>query len=392
MKMTDKTNNGFAESRRSLFSRRSILKGATNIGAAALAAPFYINSASAGSSGELDILLWSDYLPPEFIAGFEAETGIKVNYTGIGSNEEILSQMQDSKGQGFDLVSPTNHRSLQWSSLNLLQPFDLSKVNVDALNPAMAKIGTEAWNFNGNGAHWLPHIWGTEGVAYRTDQWQPDGDAPSYGDVWSEESAGKSMGRAYSMMVGAGLYMETIGELEPGSVWATYSDADLMRKVWEQITQWCIARRSRIKLIWNDAEAQKSGFMDNGIVVGQTWDGPPLALKTAGEPVHYQAPVEGAMAWIDGLSMPVGAKNIDQIYAFLDYCYRQETAGKAIDSHGYNSPVLGADAFASEAYKKNFSEAYPGSSLADLNPWPAEGPSYAQVRTEFVNSFINSGT
>jgi spermidine/putrescine transport system substrate-binding protein len=30
--------------------------------------------------------------------------------------------------------------------------------------------------------------------------------------------------------------------------------------------------------------------MNEGVVVGQTWDGPPLALKTEGEPVMYRAP------------------------------------------------------------------------------------------------------
>ncbi|EBA14469.1 Spermidine/putrescine-binding periplasmic protein [Roseobacter sp. SK209-2-6] len=92
--------------------------------------------------------MWSDYLPPEFIAGFEAKTGIKVNYTGIGSNEEIINKMKATKGQGFDIVSPTNNRSLQWGPLELLKPFDMNKVNISAVNPAMAKIGTDAWNFD----------------------------------------------------------------------------------------------------------------------------------------------------------------------------------------------------------------------------------------------------
>jgi spermidine/putrescine transport system substrate-binding protein len=93
------------------------------------------------------------------------------------------------------------------------------------------------------------------------------------------------------------------------------------------------------------------------------------------------------MAWVDGMSMPVGAKNIEQIYAFIDFAYEKEPAGVAIDSHGYNSPVLGADTFSGDIYKQNFAEAYPGSSLANLNPWPAEAPWYADIRTEFVNKF-----
>ena len=137
----------------------------------------------------------------------------------------------------------------------------------------------------------------------------------------------------------------------------------------------------------HDADTQKNGLLNEGVVCGQTWDGPPLALKTAGEPVTYQAPKEGSMAWVDGMSIPTGAENMDAIYAFIEYAYRPKPAGQAIDKHGYNSPVLGADAHSGDVYKKNFSEAYPGDSLANLNPWPAEAPWYAEVRTEYVNKF-----
>ena len=367
-------------------NRRSVLKGSAALGGAALAAPLYSKSALA-SSGEINILMWSDYLPEKFLNEFQSASGIKVNYTGIGSNEEIINKMKATKGQGFDIVSPTNNRSLQWEPLELLQPFDMNKVPSDKVNPAMLKIGTGAWNFGDAGAHWLPHIWGTEGIGWRTDLWLPGDEGPSYGDVWSEANAGKTMGRPHSMMLGAGLYMERIGEMDAGSVWAAYENEETMRKVWGQITDWCIARKDRIKLLWNDADTQKNGFLNEGVIVGQTWDGPPLALKSAGEPVTYQAPIEGAMAWVDGMSMPIGAKNIDQVYEFIKFAFEPKPAGEAIDEHGYNSPVLGADQFAGQVYKTNFAEAYPGDSLANLNPWPAEAPWYAEIRTEFVNKF-----
>ena len=35
---------------------------------------------------------------------FEKKTGIKVNYTGIGSNEEIINKMKATKGRGFDRI------------------------------------------------------------------------------------------------------------------------------------------------------------------------------------------------------------------------------------------------------------------------------------------------
>jgi spermidine/putrescine transport system substrate-binding protein len=370
-------------------SRRTFVKGATTAGVAAMAAPAYIKNALS-SSGEVNILMWSDYLPPEFIEAFTAETGITINYTGIGSNEEIINKMKATSGQGFDIVSPTNNRNLQWEPLGLLQPIDMSKVAIEQVNPAMADIGPTGWDFEGKGSTWLPHIWGTEGIGWRTDLWTPADGAPSYGDVWKEENAGKTMGRAHSMMLGAGLYMETLGELEPGSMWQAYESEEAMRPIWEKVTAWCIERKGNIKVIWDAADTQKNALLNEGVIVGQTWDGPPLALKSAGEPVMYQAPKEGSMPWVDGMSIPVGAENIDQIYAFIDFAYKPEPAGKAIDQHGYNSPVLGADQYAGDTYKQNFADAYPGESLKQLNPWPAEAPWYAEVRTEYSNKFSNA--
>lgn len=368
-------------------SRRTVLKG-TAAGAAVLAAPAIVSRRALASSGEISILMWSDYLPESFVNAFQDKTGIIINFTGIGSNEELINKLKATKGQGFDIVSPTNNRSLQWEPLELLQPFDMARVPIDKVNPAMAKIGETAWDFGG--VSWIPHIWGTEGMAWRTDLWAPAGEFPSYGDVWSDANAGKTMGRGHSMMLGAGLALEHEGKQAPGSMWSAYGSPDDMKEVWTPLTEYCISKKPNIKLIWNDADTQKNGLMNEGVVVGQTWDGPPLALKTQGEPVMYRAPIEGAMAWVDGMSMPVGAANIDQIYAFIEACYDPELAGEAIKSHGYNSPVLGADKYAGDVYAKNFADAYPGDALANLNPWPAEPQWYADLRTEFVNQFLNA--
>ncbi len=372
-------------------SRRKFLKTTGAAGTAAAVGPWVISPKVLASSGEVNVLMWSDYLPPDYLDAFKAETGITVNYTGIGSNEEIINKMKATKGKGVDICSPTNVRSGQWIDLELLQPWDYSRIpNMANVNPAMLKVGDNEWNFGGAGSHWLPQIWGTEGVAWRTDLYSPPGGEPSYGNIWDGSAEGHTMIRPHSGMLGAGLYMETIGELDAGDVWRAYESEEKMRPIWSKITDFCIANKKEIQILWNDADSQKNGLLNDGVLVGQTWDGPPLALKNAGEPVHYQAPKEGSMAWVDGMSLSVEAANIDQAYAFVEFAFRKEPAGRAIDTHGYNSAVIGADAFAGDAYKKNFSEAYPGSALANLNPWPAEPQWYADVRTEYRNKFVNA--
>ena len=364
------------------FSRRTLLKSGAATGAVALSGPFYLRHARAG--GELNIIMWSEYMPPDFKKGFEDKTGITINFTGIGSNEELLNKVKAAKGQGYDICSPTADRAPQWADLGLLQPLDFSRIPIDHVNPAMAKIGDKNWNF-GKGTCWIPEIWGTEGIAWRTDKWAPEGGVPSYGDIWAKDNSG--MGRPHSMMLTAGLYMETQGLLEPGSMWAAYESEAKMRPVWEKVTEWCIKHKKAIKVLWNDADAQKNGLLNEGVLVGQTWDGTALAMKNAGNPIQYEAPKEGAMAWVDGMAMPIGASNVDGAYEFFKWAYNPEAAGHAINAHGYNSPVIGAEKYANEKYARNFAEAYPGDALSRLNPWPPTEPWYADIRTQYVNKF-----
>ena len=189
------------------------------------------------------------------------------------------------------------------------------------------------------------------------------------------------MGRGHSMMLGLGLGLERRGEMAPGSIWEAYKTPEKMTEVWTKLTEIAIKKKKNIKLVWNDADAQKNGLLNEGVIVGQTWDGPPIALKTAGEPVMYRAPVEGAMAWVDGLRCRSAPRTSTRSMPSSPRLLRRALAGEAIKTHGYNSPVVGADKFGGEVYAKNFADAYPGDALAKLNPWPAEAPWYAKARS-----------
>ena len=120
--------------------RRTVLKGLAAAGATAVG-PWVVSPKVLAASGEINVLMWSDYLPPTFMESFKAATGITINYTGIGSNEEIINKMKATKGRGFDICSPTNVRSLQWIDLELLQPFKTDRIaNLSNVNPAMLKL------------------------------------------------------------------------------------------------------------------------------------------------------------------------------------------------------------------------------------------------------------
>jgi spermidine/putrescine transport system substrate-binding protein len=199
---------------------------------------------------------------------------------------------------------------------------------------------------------------------------------------------GKIMGRAHSMMSGIGLYLDASGKLPSNRLHDAYKDEANMRRIWTEITKFAVDHKPWVKQFWNDADAQINGFMQNDVVLGQTWDGPPLRMKSEGKPIAFMAPQEGAFTWLDGLAIPIGAKNIDQIYEFIKFIYTPEIGGLLANETGYNATSKGADQFLSEAAKKNFQEAYPGDALDRLWPWPPTPSWYAEIRNEYVDKFV----
>ena len=369
------------------FSRRTALKRGAAAAAFVGAAPIFVKNAFAASSGEVNVVMWGEYLPDSVVAKFKDTTGITINHTKIGDNGEIIAKMKAGGGAGYDLASPTNMRALQWENLGVLQPFDMARItNLGNVNPGMVAVGDRDWNFGGKGSHWVPQLWGTESISWRTDKWTPDG-LPSFGDIWEpnpEVAAPFMMGRTYSMMTGCGIWMHHQGKMD---FWAAYKDEDTMRPIWQTLTDYCIAKKGNLVKFWSGADPQKQGFTSDGVIVGQTWDGPIAAMMKAGEPVAYQTTDEGALAWIDGITLSAKAENIDEAYELINFSFTPEIGGQTVNEIGYNSAVIGASDHFSDATKALAKAIYPGDTATKLNPWPPEPPWYADARAEYANKF-----
>jgi spermidine/putrescine transport system substrate-binding protein len=364
------------------FSRRTLLKGATAAGTVAAVGPWYVRDAFS-SSGEVNVICWTGYLPDTFLADFEKDTGIKPNVSPLGSNEELINKMKATKGRGFDVITPTLNRKGQWIDLKLTQPWDMGKIpNLSNVEAAFVKA-SGAWTWGG-GQHHLPHIWGTEAMAWRTDLWSSEYGKASLGDLWLPEMKGKVQGRPHSMMAGIGRHLAEVGKLPDFR--QGYKDEASMRKIWDEITKFAVEHKPWIKSFWNDHNTQKSNFMQNGCVIGQTWDGPAIELKKEGKPVTFMAPKEGAFAWLDGVCSPVGSKNTEQAHAFVNAIYTSKAGGQMAMGSGYNATVK--NVALDDASIKAFTEAYPGNALSNLWWWPDEPTWYAEVRAEYRDKFV----
>jgi spermidine/putrescine transport system substrate-binding protein len=368
------------------FNRRTMLKSAAAVGAIAAVGPMYVRDAFS-SSGEVNLLMWSDEFPDPVIPNFEKATGIKVNQTPFSQNEEQINKLQATGGEGFDICQPTCNRAPQYKDLQVLAPWDTNKLkNMSALVPSMIGNSKGLWTWD-EGLFHLPHCWGSEALSFRTDLYKGDLSKLSFGSLWQDDVKGHTQGRGHSFLLGIGLWWDYSGKMPSNRMVDGYKDEESFKKLWDPILAFAIEHKAWVKQFWDSADNTKSGLMENDVWLGQTWDGPPLSLKKDGKPVSYQAPVEGAIVWLDGLSLMKAAKNTEQAYEFVNYLHTPEVSAQVSDGSNYNPVVTGADALTSEAFKKNFQEAYPGDSLDHVWPWPAEPGWYAEIRSQYVDQF-----
>ncbi len=382
-------NNGNASPKNTpkAVTRRKFIKTAAIAGAAASVGPWFIKDALS-SSGKLNLFTWPDYSKPEVIKAFEDATGIKVKVTNYSTNQECMNKLRAAKARGFDIAQPSLTEYELHMEFELYQEIDENKIpNLKNLENAFYEQSKKLGGVIRGKRVGLPYDWGTEAVAWRTDKLNFKYGELSYGSLWKPDLVGKVTCRPHSVFIGTGLYLDAIGKVPSNRMFDTYKTEEQMRKVYDQILAFLIEHKKNIKMFWNNAQDHQLAFLQNGCIIGQTWDGPIMTMKKEGKPVSYMAPKEGAMTWVDSMGIVKNAKNLEQAYAFINWAYTPEAGAIMAKSTGYNSVVKGAAELLDEKSKQAFQEAYPDDALENLWWYVSEPPWFVPARTEYRDKF-----
>ena len=372
------------------FSRRALLGAAASTATLAVASPFVARRADAqATSGTVNIFAWAGYLSEDMLAAFEKATGIKPVYTPYGTNDELLNQLRATDGAGFDIIWPSVDRVPNYVEFGLVQAIDETKVKWDQVI-ASAVTGSAAMGAVVDGARYqVPTDWGTEALSFDREQAPLVYGTASYGDIWKPEMAGKATVRGHSGLVGLGLWLESEGRL-PHPMREVFADEAKMIDNYDVILAEAVARKANIAQFWSNENEAQGAFRVNGAVIGQTWDSSAAGLAREGLPIGYIAPKEGALAWMEGVSIPSKAANVDQAYAFINWILTPE-AGAMYASHtSINTTAVGAEAYLSDESKAFFAAAYPGDALDLLWWWPIQDNWFVARRNEYQDRFLSA--
>ena len=274
------------------------------------------------AGGELNIYIWSNYLPESVIAEFERRYNAKVNVELYDSNEALLARLQ-SGGVSYDIIVPSDYMVTVLRAQDLLEEIDRDRVtNFSNLDPDFVALYFDPLNqFS------IPYMWGTTGIAYRKDKVADT--VESWSVMWDSRYKDRlSMLDDVRETFGAAL--KSLGK----SLNST-DEAEI-----EQAAQLLARQKPLVK-------AYDSGGFDQLLLSGDAWIAQAysgqIAKAMAENPsIGYVIPKEGCTMFVDNLCIPRAAKNRELAHEFINYVLEARTAGEIANGTGFSTTNLAA--------------------------------------------------
>ena len=282
----------------------------------------------------LNIYNWPDYIAKDLVAGFEKETGIKVNYQTFENNESLQAKLV-AGNTGYDIVVPGAVFAKPQIEAGLLQKLDKTKLgNIANLDPAiMVKLGTA----DPGNAHLVPWAWSFTTVGInKTRVVQALGNMPMPANAWDlvfnpEYTAKlKSCGIAFldSPTEIIPPAMHYLGKNAYSNDAADHKAAgDMLAKV-----------RPHIRLF---TSTMIDDLASGKACVALGWAGDiNIARARAienknGNDIQTLLPSTGGLIFFDNLAIPKDAKRPNNAHAFINHFLKPEVSASLTNELGY---------------------------------------------------------
>ena len=139
----------------------------------------------AGESNDNVVIVynWGEYIDPDMLEQFEAETGIRVIYDEFETNETMYPKVEAGAAE-YDVVCPSDYMISKMIQNDLLM-----ELNFDHIPNAKNNIGMQYWQqsegFDPENKYSVPYCWGTVGILY--NRTMVDEPITSWAQLWDEK-------------------------------------------------------------------------------------------------------------------------------------------------------------------------------------------------------------
>ncbi len=296
------------------------------------------------TSRELNLFVWTEYIPNDMIECFEKVYGVTVNREEFSSNEEMYAKVS-AGGTNYDLLQPTDYIVPLMVRQGLLQKLDKSRL------PALENFDPNYLNFSfdPNNEYTLPFQAGTQALIVNTDKVTT---LPTkWADLWNPEYAGRMVFLDDSRGV-IGFTLVTLGYNANTTNPAELAEAKA--RLAELIPS--------VKLF--DSDSPKTALIAGDVDLGMTWTGEAFLAQQENPAIQYIYPEEGALLWQDNWVIPATAPHLDAVYAWLNYTNQGNIFWLMLAEFPYTNPNTAALEFARENHPEIY-EAYINSPITN---------------------------
>jgi spermidine/putrescine transport system substrate-binding protein len=280
-------------------------------------------------SKELLLFNWSNYMSPDLLKRFEAETGIKVTLDTYDTNETMLAKLQ-AGGAGYDVVVPTGPTIQTMIRDGLLLKVDAGQMS----NFKNVRAPFNKPDFDPERAYSVPYMWGVTAIAYDSAKVQ----GGKIEDSWKE------LFEPRSEFVGKIGMLKDMGEVFTAAAYylgfdQCTSDPAQGQKILELLEK----QKPAVKVY--NAEGTVDRVASGEVSMQHMWNGSFHRAHKKLPTIVYVYPREGLNLWGDNLAIPKGAKHLDNAKTFLNWMMDPKNAAEASNYTGYNNAISGSDKF-----------------------------------------------
>ncbi|WP_437655375.1 polyamine ABC transporter substrate-binding protein [Sorangium sp. So ce1182] len=301
--------------------------------------------------GELNLLIFPDYIDEKIIKDFEVQTKAQVRLTRYDSTEEMESKLAYAGAESqYDVVIMASQILPRMVRRGLIRPLDHAQIpNLKNLEPRFSGAG-----FDDNNKHGVPYQWGTVGIVYNKKK------LPNLEPSWSSLLDPQKLAGTFVLldeqrdMLGSvlkykGFSSNTTNANEIREAGRVLKDVKKQSK--------CLGFKGGVGAM----EDVRAGSVDMAVV----WNGDAQkAIEQDKERLAFVIPKEGSVIWVDVMTIAAKAPHPELAHKFINHVLTPEGGAQLSMYTKYASPNAAAQGKLPEQDRTN-TLIYPTKEVAD---------------------------
>src|SRR5687768_5445560 len=261
---------------------------------------------------------------------FTEETQIEFDYQeAIQDNQEFFGTIQPalSAGQdtGWDMIVPTDWMVGKMIGLGYLEAFDVAASVPNFVANAADKYKNPT--YDADNRHSVPWQSGITGIAYNPEL--TGREITGFADLLDAEFEGR-----------IGMFSEVRDSLSLALLHNGVQPKDATEDDVRAAADLLQEQAPLVRGYYGNEYAQ--ALADGSLAVTMAWSGDVFQLQFDNPDLRFVVPDEGAILWIDNMTIPKGAQHPNDALAMMDYVYRPEVAAQITEWVNYICPVPAA--------------------------------------------------